>query len=126
MLINLFEKVAFALEKTKVCLILNFNGTFQGGSKVACLGVLPTFTISGGTNLSWGVKSVILYLKFISSYKIYIENFALGEDISPLSRACLGISLTVKKMFFSDFSCINILIFINFVKILNLPINFFK
>ena len=31
-----------------------------------------------------GVKTIILYIKFISSYKIYIKNFALGA-MSPLT-----------------------------------------
>ena len=52
-------------------------------------GVLPTFTISGGTNQLWAVKSVILYIKFISSYKICKKKkFALG-GMSPTSRAWL-------------------------------------
>ena len=39
-----------------------------------------------GDKSIFGFKSVISYLKFISSNKIYLKNFTLG-DISP-SRAC--------------------------------------
>ena len=47
-------------------------------------GVLPTFTISGGQINLGGVKSVILYIKFISSYKICKKKFALGGGHVPL------------------------------------------
>ena len=49
-------------------------------------GVLPTFTISGGTNQPWGVKSVILYI--YNSYphiKFAKKKFALGGTFPPLT-----------------------------------------
>ena len=46
------------------------------------LGWSQTFTFRRGTELSLGVKSVILYLNFISSYKIYKKNLLWG-DMSP-------------------------------------------
>ena len=47
-------------------------------------GVLPTFTISGGTNQLWAVKSVILYIKFISSYKICKKKIRCGGHVPHL------------------------------------------
>ena len=47
-------------------------------------GVLPTFTISGGTNQLWAVKSVILYIKFISSYKICKKKIRSGGHVPHL------------------------------------------
>ena len=35
----------------------------------------------GGQIYLWGVKSVLSYLKFIYSYKIYIKNFSGGHTV---------------------------------------------
>ena len=62
--------------------------TFWLENLSATQGVLPTFTIWRGTNQPWGVKSVIFYIKFISSYKICKKIICSGgtcPDMSPLT-----------------------------------------
>ena len=62
-------------------------------------GVLSTFTILGGTNQSCGVKSIILYIKFISSYKISKKKLLWGGHVppDPASRAWLRAYLSKNK-----------------------------
>ena len=42
---------------------------------------MPNFDNFRGANPSWGIKSVILYIEFISSYKIYKKGIALGGHV---------------------------------------------
>ena len=69
--------------KIITCLGLHAKSGSLGAFSLTTAGVLPTLTISGGTNQPWGVKIVILYLKLISSYKICKKKLLLGGHVPP-------------------------------------------